>query len=99
MVVITDLVADTNNIHPINKHDVGYRLANWALAETYNQQGIAYKSPMYKSMTVNKDKAIISFDNVLKGLTIKGGNVRELYIAGNDKIFFPAKLLSRTDNW
>jgi len=90
MVVITDLVADTNNIHPINKHDVGYRLANWALAETYNQPGIAYKSPMYKSMTVNKDKAIISFDNVQNGLTIKGGNVRELYIAGNDKIFFPA---------
>ena len=90
MVVITDLVADTNDIHPTNKHDVGYRLANWALADTYNQPGIAYKSPVYKSMTVNKDKAIISFDNVLNGLTIKGNAPKELYIAGNDRIFFPA---------
>ncbi|TKK64284.1 sialate O-acetylesterase [Ilyomonas limi] len=90
MVVITDLVADTNDIHPTNKHDVGIRLANWALAETYNQQGIAYRSPMYKNMAVDKDKAIITFDNVLNGLAIKGGSAKELYISGSDHIFFPA---------
>jgi len=36
--------------------------ANWALAETYHK-GIVYKSPEYKSIDVQKDKAIISFDN------------------------------------
>ncbi|MEJ7740361.1 MAG: sialate O-acetylesterase [Chitinophagaceae bacterium] len=54
MVVTTDLVDDTTDIHPKNKHDVGYRLANWALAETYHKQGIVYKSPVYKSIDVQK---------------------------------------------
>ncbi len=90
MVVITDLVADTNNIHPIDKHDVGMRLANWALVKTYLQPGIAYKSPMYKSMIVQNGKAIISLNNILSGLTVKEGSPKELYIAGNDHIFFPA---------
>ena len=67
MVVISDLVNDINNIHPTNKHDVGLRLANWALAETYKQKGIAYRSPMYKSKTTNKNQIILSFDYAQKG--------------------------------
>ncbi|WP_448635583.1 sialate O-acetylesterase [Pedobacter panaciterrae] len=35
MVVVSDLVSDTLNIHPTNKKDVGLRLANLALVETY----------------------------------------------------------------
>jgi sialate O-acetylesterase len=67
MVVVADLVDDVNDIHPSNKHDVGYRLANWALAETYKQKGLVYKSPVYKSKTTNKNKITLSFDNVPKG--------------------------------
>ena len=43
MVVISDLVDDVKDIHPLNKQDVGKRLANWALAETYGISGIAYQ--------------------------------------------------------
>jgi sialate O-acetylesterase len=67
MVVITDLVDNLENIHPENKHDVGLRLANYALAETYKQKGIAYKSPMYKSKTTSGNKITLSFDNIPKG--------------------------------
>ena len=91
MVVITDLVADTNNIHPTDKHDVGARLANWALSETYKKEGIAYKSPMFKSMEVKKDKAYLTFDNAPNGLEIKGKTAAELYIAGSDQQFYPAE--------
>ncbi len=91
MVVITDLVDDTNNIHPEDKHDVGYRLANWALAETYHKPGIVYKSPVFKTMDVRKGKAIVSFENIKSGLQSKSGTITELYIAGSDKIFYPAK--------
>ncbi len=91
MVVITDLVNDTNDIHPKNKHDVGYRLANWALAETYHKQGIIYKSPLYKSMSTNKGKAILLFDYAATGLMAKDKDIRELYVAGEDKIFYPAE--------
>lgn len=88
MVVVSDLVADTGNIHPTNKHDVGARLANWALHDTYKKEGIAYRSPMYTNMEVKKDKVYLSFDNAI---AIKGKTVTELYVAGSDKQFYPAE--------
>lgn len=91
MVVTTDLVSDTNNVHPSDKHDVGLRLANWALAENYHEPGIVYKSPMYESMSISKNKATILFDNADKGLMIKGDTITQLYIAGADQVFHPAK--------
>ena len=90
MAVITDLVDDIKDIHPRDKHTVGYRLANWALTETYLKQGITCKSPMYKSMEVINANAVISFDNAPTGLMVKGANITEIYIAGADKIFFAA---------
>lgn len=90
MIVITDLVDNIKDIHPKNKHDVGYRLAAWALTETYHQTGITYKSPLYKSMEIKKDNILISFANVSNGLTVKGKVITELYIAGADKVFYPA---------
>ncbi|GAB3902588.1 sialate O-acetylesterase [Mucilaginibacter boryungensis] len=90
MVITTDLTSDTNNVHPADKHDVGLRLANWALAETYHQPGIVYKSPLYASLSIKKDKAIITVDNAEHGLTINGKQATQLYIAGSDKIFYPA---------
>ncbi len=90
MVVTNDLVTDTTDIHPKDKRDVGYRLANWALAETYHQPNIIYKSPQYKSMEVKDGKAILSFDNVPKGLVIKGKTVAAIFVAGDDEVFYPA---------
>jgi sialate O-acetylesterase len=91
MVVTTDIAPDVYNVHPANKHDVGLRLANWALAETYHQTGIAYKTPVFKSFAIKKDKAEIVIDNAPKGLIMKGDSINELLIAGNDKVFYPAK--------
>jgi sialate O-acetylesterase len=67
MVVVSDLVENVSDIHPTNKHDVGYRLANWALGETYKVKGLTYKHPVYKSKTTSNDKIVLSFDNVPKG--------------------------------
>ncbi len=75
------------NIHPANKKDVGGRLALWALAKDYGKK-VVYSGPLYKSMKVNKDKAVLSFDNAEGGLVIKelkGEN--NFLIAGADKIF------------
>jgi sialate O-acetylesterase len=90
MVVIHDLVDNINDIHPKMKKEVGYRLANVALADTYGKQGIAYKSPSYKSMNIEKDKIRIYFDNAEGGLISKGGEPTEFYIAGEDKNFVSA---------
>jgi len=96
MAVVTDLVDDTTDIHPKNKHEVGHRLAGWALADTYHKTGFPYKSPLYKNVEIKKDKAIISFDNVPTGLMAKDKKINAVQIAGADKIFYPAD--ARIDN-
>lgn len=90
MVVITDLVSDVKNIHPRDKKDVGERLANLALSQTYGKAGFASHYPGYKSMDIEKGKVKISFDNAEAGLMSKGDTLTDFYIAGADKIFHPA---------
>ncbi|MBN9384694.1 MAG: family 43 glycosylhydrolase [Chitinophagaceae bacterium] len=91
MVVTTDLVTDVGNVHPSDKHDVGQRLANWALAETYHRTGMVYRSPLFKGVTMEKDRVIVYVDHAGEGLVIRGKEVVELYIAGEDRIFHPAR--------
>jgi sialate O-acetylesterase len=91
MVVVDDLVTDIKDIHPKDKKDVGYRLANLALSETYNKKDLVYKFPMYKNMQVEKGGKIrIIFINADKGLMSKGDTIKGFFIAGADKVFMPA---------
>ncbi len=90
MVVIWDLVENVKNIHPLNKQDVGKRLANWALAETYHVPDIVYQSPMYKSMEIKGDKVRITFDHAPTGLKCNEKKITQFVIAGEDRHFVPA---------
>jgi sialate O-acetylesterase len=90
MVVITDLVDNIKDIHPKDKLNVGKRLANYALAETYKQNVGAYKSPAYQSMQVEKDKVRLTFSNILTGLKCTGKTPEKFLIAGDDQNFVPA---------
>ncbi|MDR3715154.1 MAG: sialate O-acetylesterase [Puia sp.] len=92
MVVISDLVTDTTNIHPKNKHEVGYRLAAWALADTYHQGDSAWRSPWFESLEAKGDKLILHVADAPEGLHLSGPSVKELYIAGEDRVFYPARL-------
>jgi sialate O-acetylesterase len=101
MVVITDLVDNIKSQHPLNKLDVGLRLANLALAETY-KKGIAapaYKNPIYKRMETGKGKINLYFDNAPNGFKIKGeGKPTEFLIAGSDQNFLPADVKLEKDH-
>jgi len=90
MVIVSDLVDDLSNIHPINKIDVAARLANLALSENYGKTGLAYKFPMYKSMKNEKEKIRIEFENTDNGLISKDKVISEFFIAGEDHLFLPA---------
>ena len=90
MVVVSDLVDDLSNIHPINKIDVAARLANLALCENYGKTGLAYKYPMFKSMKNEKNKITIQFENAGNGLVSKDKVISGFYIAGDDHQFLPA---------
>src|ERR1044072_5320948 len=101
MVVITDLVDNLKSQHPINKLDVGLRLGNIALAETYkkNIPAPVYKNPTYKRMEVSKGKINLYFDNAPNGFVIKGNEKQptEFLIAGDDKNFLPADVKLEKD--
>ncbi|UCE06641.1 MAG: glycosyl hydrolase family 2 [bacterium] len=85
-------IADPVTIHPANKADVGERLALWALAKTYKKKGF-YSGPLYKSMKIAKQQAILSFDYAGKRLVIKPINGEHNFtIAGEDSVFQKANV-------
>jgi len=78
-------IGDAADIHPLNKRDVGIRLANIALAECYNVAGIAAHSPAMKSVKFDGAKARVIFEHA-DGLTTKDGKPPATFaIAGADK--------------
>jgi sialate O-acetylesterase len=91
MVIVADLIDSVTNIHPSNKRDVGNRLANWALAETYNKDVGVYKSPLFKKTEIAKDKIILSFDNAPNGLMAKDKIITGFYISGEKEEWLPAE--------
>lgn len=93
MIVTTD-IGNPINIHPKDKQDVGKRLAAVALHNVYNKQG-EYMSPLYQSMKIDGDKAILSFSHVEGGWFVKDkyGYLKGFEIAAADKKFYPAKAI------
>lgn len=91
MCITTD-IGNPIDIHPKNKQDVGERLAAIALKNVYNQNRIC-TGPTYKSMEIQGNKFIVSFDNLGSGLSTpdKYGYVKGFEIAGADKVFYFAK--------
>jgi len=89
LAVITD-VGDKDDIHPTKKEPVGARLALLAERITYGKHVVA-EGPTFKSMSVNGNEAILTFDNVDGGLDSKDGDLKGFAIAGEDKKFHWAK--------
>lgn len=90
MAVLMD-IGEEKSIHPANKKQGGTRLAYLALAQTYGIKGFGYASPNYEALTIDKNKAIIKFQNVPNGLTSFGKDLSLFEIAGADHKFYPAK--------
>lgn len=94
MAVLMD-VGEDNNIHPVDKEKGGNRLAYLALAKTYGIEGFEFESPKYKSMEIKEGTVTISFDDAPNGLTSFGKEVTGFEVAGEDKLFYPAKTVVR----
>ena len=89
--VVTMDIGSLKTIHPSNKQDVGIRLANWALAKTYNKTGIPYSGPLYSDMKIEGNKIRITFNYSENGLQCKGTDLSCFEIASNDKLFVKAE--------
>lgn len=72
------------NIHPVNKQEVGRRLALAGLATVYGEK-IEYSGPMVRRVSFDNGKAIVSFEHAESGLvTGDGGPVTGFELAGED---------------
>lgn len=91
LVVISDLVSDVTNIHPTDKQNVGLRLANLALGKTYNKLTDGFENPVFNTLIVDKNKAIVNFLHTEQGLACKDKQITGFRIAGSDGIFTDAK--------
>jgi sialate O-acetylesterase len=95
---VTIDIGEWNDIHPLNKKDVGYRLALAAEKMAYNETNLVASGPLYQSSVVQGNRIVINFSSVGSGLIIKGGGeLSEFAIAGADKKFVWAKAVIEGD--
>ena len=89
MVVISD-ISPIDDIHPKDKKSVGFRLANLALKNHYHLIDGLVESPNISELVFDKNKAVISF-TYAHGLY--ANSKKSMFeIAGNDFVFYPAKM-------
>jgi sialate O-acetylesterase len=82
-----------NDVHPLDKKDVGDRLALAAEKIAYGDSSLVASGPIYESARVVGAREIsISFKSVGSGLMVKGGGeLQQFAIAGSDRRFVWAK--------
>jgi sialate O-acetylesterase len=85
MAVVLD-IGNPDNIHPLNKHDVGHRLALWALGQTYGHAELVYSGPLFRGVRRQGDVLVVDFDHA-EGLHAKSGTPKHFEIAGADGVF------------
>lgn len=91
MAVIHD-IGEWNDIHPLNKKDVGDRLALIAQKVAYLDQKTIYSGPVYQTSAIEGSQIVVSFTSIGTGLMAKNGaELKHFAIAGADKKFVWAK--------
>ncbi len=87
MVVAIDL-GEWNDLHPLNKKDVGERLALAARKLAYGENKIVYSGPLYQSHQIKGNRIIVRFTHTGSGLkSLDGKALRGFAISGADSTF------------
>ena len=85
---VTIDIGEWNDIHPLNKEDVGKRLSLLSRKLAYDESKTDAESPMPSTFLFEKDKVIISFKNVGGGLIVKNGTELKSFAISNDGVNF-----------
>ncbi|MEY2427161.1 MAG: sialate O-acetylesterase, partial [Verrucomicrobiota bacterium] len=88
MVVTTD-IGEAADIHPKKKEPVGARLALAARAIAYKEK-LEYSGPVFETMTLKKNTAVLSFSHLGGGLVAQGGPLKGFTISADNNAFINA---------
>ena len=80
------------DIHPLNKQEVGRRLALAARAVAYGDR-VEYSGPLYDGMTIEGSRIRVRFRHAGAGLTLDTAKGSSFVVAGVDGQFKPATVV------
>lgn len=84
--IVTHDLGEWNDLHPLNKKDIGIRLSKAARNIAYKENDLNYSGPQFKSYEIAGDKMILRFDFLGEGLRTKDGRSPAYFsIAGEDR--------------
>lgn len=85
---VTIDAGEWNDIHPLDKKDVGNRLALAAAKVAYGDDRVVTSGPIFRSAQIRDNQVLLSFNSIGGGLVAKDGEpLAQFAIAGADKRF------------
>ncbi|WP_340106004.1 sialate O-acetylesterase [Rhodohalobacter sp. 8-1] len=84
---VTIDIGEWNDIHPLNKKDVGERLARSAMKVAYDEDDVIHSGPVFDEADVREGKVVLSFTSKGSGLERKGEQLHGFSIAGPEGEF------------
>jgi sialate O-acetylesterase len=88
-VAVTIDLGEWNDIHPLNKKEIGRRLALAARNMAYGEKDVIHSGPTLKAQHIENGKVTLAFDHVGDGIVASDGEpLRWFAIAGEDRKFF-----------
>ena len=83
-------VGNKTDVHPRKKWVVGKRLSNIALHKDYDVN-VAFSGPLLDFVNVNDNTLEVHFKYAEGLKSMDNGVVKDVFVAGSDKVFVPAK--------
>lgn len=81
-------IGEENDVHPKNKQEVGYRLAQAALSQVYKCKDAFYTGPVFNRMKIKKNKVHLYFKYIDGGLlSMNSDTLKGFAMSGWDKNF------------
>ncbi|MGM0458357.1 MAG: sialate O-acetylesterase [Bacteroidota bacterium] len=83
---VTIDIGEWNDIHPLNKKDVGQRLARWARGMVYGEE-IVQSGPIVDDVKNEGNRLVLTFTHTGSGLVSENGDLKEFAVADDDGEF------------
>jgi len=87
---VTIDIGNPDDVHPLNKRDVGARLALIARATVYGES-VEYSGPLFRQLTREEGALRVWFDHAKSGMEAHGPSLTGFEVAGRDGKYYPAQ--------